>query len=190
MNKLFITSILSVILIFSAHAQNSSISGNVRYFNLAATPMDDSTIVYLMQGTNVISQINTDNTGAYQFTNVTPGQYTIKSATIKKPGGWNGLDALLVLVSFSIQLPSYITGIKIAAMDVNGNELGNTADALAIVRLFTGQIPNFLPPNVSVPGNSSWISEKFTIQVAPNATYSQDIKMICTGDVNGSFLPY
>jgi hypothetical protein len=189
MNKLLITSILSVLLAFTAIGQNNSISGIVHYFSLAATPMDDSTVVYLMQGTNVISQVNTDIAGAYQFTNVTPGQYTLKAATIKKAGGLNSLDAYLVLLAFS-QINPLIPGIIKTAADVNGNGIVNSADALAIIRAFTGQIISFLPPNVSVPGSPSWISEQFTLQINPNATYTQDIKMICTGDVNCSFIPY
>ena len=91
MFKHLIFSILPFVFAFGSLAQNSTIGGVVRYFNLQGSPMHDSTIVYLMQGTNVISQTNTDNTGVYQFTNVTPGQYTLLSGTIKKPGGWNGM---------------------------------------------------------------------------------------------------
>ncbi len=177
-------------LLITSLAQNNSLSGIVRYYNYWNTPMDDSTTVYLMQGSSAIYQTTVDINGHYLFTGIQAGNYTLMASSTKITGSINMVDALIVMVGSSSGFPPYITGIKLKAADVNGNGFANTVDALAISRFFVGQISNFMPPNVPLPGNNKWISETFTIQIQANSTYTQDLKMICTGDVNGSFIPY
>jgi hypothetical protein len=82
-----------------------------------------------------------------------------------------------------------LTGLKITAADVNGNGIPNSADALAVSRRFVGQIPNFLPPNVSVPGGPDWYYETFSVVVDGTANKTQNLFALCAGDVNGSYIP-
>jgi hypothetical protein len=173
----------------------SDVSGNVNYLHfqtsppyaLQPVPMNNST-VSLYQGSTLAYSTITDNTGHYLFSTIANGTYNIKFATQKVHGGLNASDALAILRHF-VQLPPMLTGLKITAADVNGNGIPNSADALAVSRRFVGQIPNFLPPNVSVPGGPDWYYETFSVVVDGTANKTQNLFALCAGDVNGSYIP-
>ncbi len=174
----------------TAFSQNNTLSGHVTYSNSAASPMHDSTAVYLMQGTALIRQTQVDSLGAFLFENVPAGVYLLKSVTTKVQGGINAVDCIGVLRNFA-HYPPLLTGLQIVAADVNASGgTSGSADALMIARRFIGMIPNFMPPNVAQPGGPDWVSEKFTLQIEENSVYTQDIRMLCSGDINGSFIPY
>jgi hypothetical protein len=182
MKKSFLLVLASLFITFLSFAQNNSITGQVRYKNISGTPLTDSTIVFLYHGTDLISSDTVDANGYYHFDNVVADTLIIKSNSYKKPGGWNALDALLVVKHFVGMLPP-LTGLNLTAADANdsGGTPGSV-DALAIARRFTGTITTFAPA-------SDWVSEKFTINIEADNNYTQHIYLLSRGDVNGSWVP-
>ncbi len=165
----------------------SDVSGYVKYDNNANTAMNNSTVSLSQNGTLAYTTI-TDNLGHYLFSTIANGTYSINFATQKAHGGLNASDALAILRHF-VQLPPMLAGLRILAADVNGNGLPNSADALAVSRRFVGSIPSFLPPYVSAPGGPDWYYEHFSVVVDGTANKTQNLKALCAGDVNGSYIP-
>ena len=176
-------------MVLNIQAQNNSLSGLVQYDNVALTPMHDSTTVYLMQGNTIVMETTTDNQGAYLFQDIPAGTYLLKAFSTKKIGGLNATVALSAVRHF-VNIPPLLTGLRFRAADAMGNGTVGTPDALAIARRSIGMIPNFMPPNVPAPGSPDWVSENFTLTIQADSTYTQNIKVLCTGDANGSYVPY
>ena len=167
----------------SLYGQNSIVSGHVMYKNLANTALKDSTFVYLKQGNIVIATDTVDSTGYYQFTNIPAGTYTVRSFSIKKWGGCNSTDCLLILRHF-VGLQPQLTGLNLIAADINqSGGVPASVDALGVQRRFVGMISNFLPA-------PDWYSTVHTLVITSGDTLIQDIRMLTAGDVNGSYIPW
>ncbi len=170
-----------------AFAQPGSISGSVSYVN--GSPIADSLAVAIYQpGMPVL--LDTVTLGGYQFTNLTPGYYELQAFCWGEWGGCNANDCIWIMRQFT-GIPPLLTGLALQAADVNNSGgTPNCLDALAIARRFVLQIPDFLPPNIGpYPGNQDWLSEKHQVFIAPGSAVTQDIKVICTGDVSGNYYP-
>ena len=156
-----------------------TVSGKLTYFNNSSTPLKNC-MVYLMNGNDTIGMYTTGTTGEYFFANVQPGTYHVKvKCNIMFGGSGGATDALMILRHF-VGLPPLLTGLKLAAADVDASGYAGVADALMIERRFVGQINSFPSGN--------WIFENPAIQVL-NTDIIQDIKGLCFGDVNGSYIP-
>jgi hypothetical protein len=85
----------------------------------------------------------------------------------------------------------YLTGLRLIAGETSGaGAIPAELDELLIIRRFLKVIPNFMPPSVH-PGRPDWVYEVFNITIASsNGNVSKQIKMLCTGDCNGSYIPY
>ncbi len=167
-----------------------SISGQVNYANPALTPIHDSTLVFVYQGTTVISQMPVNPGSSFSFTGLPDGTYTVKALVSKKAGGWNAMDGLRVLCFF-VQIPPLLSGIYLQAADANGSGgIPGSTDALSIIRRCVGQIPNFQPPYNPQPGMPDWVSETITVDIISGSAETITVLVLCTGDVNGSFTPY
>jgi hypothetical protein len=156
----------------------SSLSGYVTYDNVAHTPMTNTT-VYLKQGSTIVSQTTTDQTGYFMFANPPAGTFVLSGSTSKPWGGINSTDALLITRHFAGMLT--LAGLKLTAGDVNGNIALNSLDALLVARRFAGIINTF---NVG-----DWVFSKETIVISGTTAIVQNLKALCTGDVNGSYTP-
>jgi hypothetical protein len=161
------------------------ISGSVTYNNTVQTPMTN-TLVQLLDSTGHVKfDATTDSTGYYQMNfNLTdiggPGTYTLKAVPTKPWGGVNSVDALGIARSFTGAAP--LVGLRAAAADVNGSNTVNSLDALTTSRRFSGLITSFTVGN--------WRSEQLPIIIGNITTqYTQNLKVICFGDVNGSYQP-
>jgi hypothetical protein len=154
-----------------------NISGKINYDNTLLSAMNTTTI-YVYNSEDVkIDSANTDISGAYIFHDLFNGSYKLKCKIARNWGGSNPLDALLVnryfIGSFIITDP-----LKLKAADVSNNKVINPLDALMINRRYIGALHNFPAPD--------WIFESPTVIVI-GADVTQNIKAICTGDVNASY---
>lgn len=161
---------------------HTTITGIVVYNNLAQTPMDFTEVILSdMNGTQVAS-VMTDGTGHYTFENVPLGIYQVKALGYPGVfGGINAIDALNILKHFVGM--SVLTGVNLLAGDVSGSVpfMVNSVDALMVQKRFVGMITSF---NIG-----DWVSETHALNITEVTTYTQNIKVLCAGDVNGSFTP-
>ncbi len=156
----------------------SHVMGHLNYFNNTNTPVTN-TPVFLKQNTDTLAISTTDITGSYHFQGLsTSGNVNIAVNCTKPWGGGNAVDALNVMKHFvgMIQL----TGLKLKVSDVDGSGNPNAVDALTIMKRFVGM------QNYFVPGD--WAFENPLISIPYNDTAFQDLKGLCYGDVDGSYL--
>jgi hypothetical protein len=154
-----------------------SISGSVSYDNNASTAMTNTT-VSLRSGSTVVTTTNTGSTGSYTFNNVVNGNYTLSFATTKPWVGVNATDALRVAQAAAQQV--VFTAIRSLAADVNNSNTVNNTDALQISQR-TSQLRSSFTAG-------DWRFENPSITVSNNQV-TQNIKALCSGDVNGSGTP-
>ena len=76
---------------------------------------------------------------------------------------------------------AYLQGIFLAAADIDGSQYINSIDALAILKRFVGITSSFPV--------SDWTFEQKTVTIGLTGQNTIYIKGLCTGDVNGSWLP-
>ena len=179
MKKIAIALLLTAVLVSSNLKAQYTVSGVLSYFNYYATPLKNC-MVYLTNGNDTVGMYNSGTTGQFIFTNVSPGTYHLKvKCNIMFGGSGGATDALLILRHF-VGLPPLLTGLKLAAADVDASGYAGVADGLMIERRFVGLATSFPSGN--------WIFEDPAIQVI-NANITQNIKGLCYGDVNGSYIP-
>lgn len=154
-----------------------SISGTVVYDNTSLTPLSNVQ-VYLKADTVTVKTATTDANGAYSFTSVANGTYTITGSCTKPWGGVNSTDALQVRRHIASVIA--LTGLKLVAADVNLSGSVNSTDALFIRRRIASTITSFTA--------GDWAFESIPVTVS-NVNITQDLKGICIGDVNGSNIP-
>ncbi|HRY34182.1 MAG TPA: hypothetical protein P5531_14550 [Bacteroidales bacterium] len=185
---LFLFAMLSALL--PATAQFGTIKGSVRYYTENQILIRDSAVVTLYLDGLALASCPVSPAGSYEFNGLMADTYDIHVSCTKYWGGANSVDALLVLKHF-VNQPACLFDLCLLAADVNAScGIPNAADALAIIRRFTGQIMNFMPPNVNPPGGSDWVSERPSVIVYAFSVSYQNIHILCTGDVNGSFTPF
>ncbi len=154
------------------------ISGTLTYDNAANTPLSCCTVLLKDTSGNVIDTTDTGTNGEYTFTGLQDGIYSLTATTAKTPGGINSLDALEALKHYTEFIT--LTGLRFLAADVNGNGYINSSDALVIAKRYTELILTFPIGN--------WVFEEptFTLSGSPVVV---NFKGLCTGDVNGSYVP-
>lgn len=170
---------MGLFLSFKGYSQDNSLSGYVMYKNSSNTPMHDSTFVFLKQNNVVFATDTVDSTGYYEFNDIPAGTYVVSAGCIKKWGGGNATDALLILRHF-VGMQPQLSGLNLVVGDVNqSGGVPASVDALAVSRRFIGMISSFAPA-------PDWYSTKHTKTIAEGDTLTQNIMMLCAGDVNGS----
>jgi hypothetical protein len=157
------------------------IRGVVRYDNAALTPLSGVEVRLLDSNAVYNTNINaiTDISGAYTMSfTVGGGNYYTTAISTKYWAGVNATDALSINRHFTGVFP--LTGLRLKAADTNGSGAVNAVDALTATRRFSSIISNF-------PTVGDWVSETTTISISTGTpTYTRNIKMLSTGDVNGS----
>jgi len=154
------------------------ISGNVRYDNSVNSPLSGVT-VKLMQGPFVISTTQTDADGVYTFHDVIPGNYALRCTSSAPWGGVNAVDALMILKHFAgINL---LSPFRIVAADADASNFLNSVDALTVSKRFVGFISSF--------AKGDWVFDSPLVTVSANQDVQQNIKGICRGDVNATYIP-
>lgn len=156
----------------------ANLSGHITYANSLASPLGN--VLVTLSGNGIIPQsIATDSQGYFSFSGVAPGNYTLTCQSTSPWGGGGSNDALMVLHHYVGN--STLTGINLVAADPNNTGYVNSADALEIAKRFVEIISSFSRPD--------WIFEAPQLNIPPTGTTEIMIKGICTGDVNGSYIP-
>lgn len=176
MKKIFL--ILFVIALTYAKAQYK-IDGLVTYDNSVWSPFQQTEVNLKDLSDNIVATVFTDNSGYYYFINIPNGSYKIELKITYKWGGGNPSDALLVNRYFIQQYNFYDELMKKAA-DVNIDNNKNTLDALLINRRFVQLISSFKA--------GDWLFDDNNVTVDGQDIHKY-IKVICTGDVDGSYCP-
>ncbi len=156
-------------------ANQCSISGTLKYDNLALTPLAGVTLRLIDSQGNTVGQTVTDAQGNYHISNIVPGTYTVDWLN---PLPWSGVganDALLISRSFSSL--AVLIGTKIKAADVNLSQTINSSDALQVSRRFAGLINNFTAGN--------WVYN-LGLVILTSGPNTINLNALCTGDVNAS----
>ncbi len=157
---------------------SSGLTGTLKYDNASFSPLA-AVMVRLMAGGVCIDSTVTDSTGVFSFTGLDPGVCELQAACFLPWGGVNATDALIILKHFTgITL---LEGLKATAADVDASGFINATDALMAAKRFTGLISAF-------PAGD-WISEHPQLILPPGAAVIQDIRCLCTGDVDGTYFP-
>ncbi len=156
-----------------------NITGQLTYLNPDHTILGSVT-VELWKDNVLIDTTITDDLGNYEFTDLTTGIYVIDVNINKPSGGWNAVDALLILKEYVIG--GFLTGLPWLSGDVDGSTYLNSADGLLVIERYA-EITNGFPAG-------DWVSDRPQVIVSETGTYTQDVHVLCTGDVNGSFTPH
>jgi hypothetical protein len=132
-----------------------------------------------MQGPFVIHTTLTDGNGFYSFSNLVPGNYSIHCSSSKDWGGANSVDALLILKQFTGM--NLLNPLRLSACDIDASSNVNAIDALTVSKRFVGLINSFT--------KGDWIFDNPWVSLSANQDAMMNIKGICRGDVNGSYIP-
>ncbi|MGE5424983.1 MAG: NosD domain-containing protein, partial [Syntrophothermus sp.] len=174
------------------------VSGYVKYYNNASTPMDHVTI-NLKQGSSLIYSTTTSSTGTYSFPNVCDGEYTVEllTNTTENPvGGINSTDAAQVNYWFSNHYN--IEKVRFFAGDV-----GTATHDYELLPMDASKIVEYFVTigNPAQPFPSSWTFWKtndgtsaqnpsHVLTVAVNgSSLTQNFYALVSGDFNRSFVP-
>jgi len=157
------------------------IYGVVEYNDTLApsTPLSGIYIHLKDMNSNTVATCITDSLGHYEFNTLFSGNYFLEEQISIPWGGVNTLDALMVVFTFIGT--NTLTGLNLTAADVNADGVVNTMDALNIQQRFVGMITSF--------NAGDWACEQDTIIVGGNTHSEYNYRALCTGDVDGSYIP-
>ena len=178
-----------------------SLTGTVKYYNTAGTPLDGVSVKLLNEGTTTeVAFTTTDIYGAYSFYNVCPGIYDVVISTAKPMRSINSTDAGQVNawnVSQSDGAWSPVEKVRFLAGDVNGDNQIHALDA--------GMIQNyFLTLGTGVTFDKPWEFWKtddvisvqpqteniLKVEVLPGSTDAElDFYGLVSGDFDRSNVP-
>ena len=155
-----------------------SVSGKFAYANSNNTPL--SLIYMLAKIINTKLYIGyTDYSGNYSVDGLEKGMYAfLAPENHYKWGGVNSTDALAI----RRYLASLVTldPMQLLAADINGDGKVTSTDALLLRRRIAGIDTSFAA--------GDWIYNNFDFEIK-NLNMVKDIKVICRGDVNASYIP-
>lgn len=154
------------------------ISGRLSYDNSANTRLQGVWVYLTDADGSLLDSVVTDANGAYGFAAQYTGNYALAFRSEAAWGGGNSVDAQLILRHF-VQLTT-LTGIRLQAADTDFSGAINSIDALLVAKRFTG-IVNAFPAG-------DWVFEPYSFSYQGNRRY-KNLKALCTGDVNGSYVP-
>jgi len=155
------------------------ISGTVTYDNAFSTVLA-GVKVYLLDNTmQAVDSIFTDTIGNYMFYNVGQGTYSIKVHSDRPWGGVNATDALFIMQYFTGL--ANLFGLRLIAADIDLSNYVNATDALYAAQRFVLMINSF-------PAGD-WIFENPSVTIDGSGPVVQDIRGLCVGDTDGSFVP-
>ncbi len=166
------------------------LKGQLRYLNTATTPLNGISL-QLVNNSNIVVATTTtfsytDNSvpsgpvvlgGYYQFYNIADGNYTIRATSGLQWGGVNATDALIIKLH-TVGL-TVLSGLPLAAADINLSHFVNSTDALLIQLRVVGIINQF--------AIGDWVYSDTVVSVS--GLTSHNFTALATGDVNQSFNP-
>ena len=155
------------------------VSGMVSYKNSANTPLKN-VVVTLTPTSGAPMVATTDATGAYMFSGLSAGTFTV---SVAKTGDWGGVNA-----SDALQAARYfqnlvtLDSIQVLAGDVTNSGTVNNSDALDIVRRYVGLISAFTKPDWTFLPSSQSVT-------ITNSNVVVNVIALATGDINESYTP-
>jgi hypothetical protein len=160
------------------YESSGDITGTITYGNNAGTVLKNVT-VELIQGGNVMASCVSNANGQYSFSGIVPGDYTLHCSSAAAVGSITSTDAWWVNMHFLGY--QNLTGIWLKAADVNNSNSVNVIDAMQCVKRFAGVITTF--------DSGDWTFEEPAVSVSYGSSQTINLKGLCYGDVNGSFVP-
>jgi len=161
-----------------------NLTGYVTYDNPYSTGLNGVDVQLYSSSGVLLSTVTTgpntfsaNEPGFFAFSNITNGNYTLKAHSNGTFGGNNATDALIVQLNVIGSYP--LTNFRKLAADVNGSQFTTALDALYIKLRTVGMINSY-------PAGD-WLFTDTTF--ALSTTAGIDLKGICFGDVNGSYIP-
>ena len=155
-----------------------AISGKLTYPNASNSPLSNVVLTLKNNSGSVVATTTTNAIGEYAFENLPDGVYTIESATTRP---WSAVTASDVLLySKHIANITLLTGIHLAAGDVNGNGTVTASDLLMIKKRIAN-ITNSFPVG-------DWLFNATPITLV-GSNVVKDYYGIIYGDANGSYNP-
>ncbi len=162
----------------SQYTTATVMSGTVKYANVGANPIKTATMVVKDFGGATINTTTTNTSGVYAFSSMVSGNYKMTITPSAVWGGVNSTDALNILNHFAMITP--LTGMKLAAADVNFSHSANGTDALLVMKRYSGMITSFAA--------GDYLYHYDTV-ITNGSNVTGNIEMICFGDVNASYAP-
>jgi hypothetical protein len=174
------------------------ISGYVKYENNPKTPLDGLKITLKKDGTPVGSPVTTGTNGYYDFGGLTNGSYSLEVATAHPSGNWqtwggvNNTDALIVLNHINNSVPLTVNPpvVRITASVKLPHPAIDNTDYIAIRQ--ASKYPATGYNYFSIP---KWVFSGTTTTTGLTginlncANVTRDIRGLCAGDVNGTYVP-
>ncbi|MCX6271324.1 MAG: C10 family peptidase [Bacteroidetes bacterium] len=157
---------------------NGKLAGTLKYDDIQAVPLQGVTVL-LKSADTIAAQTLTGPSGGFSFPVVNPGTYTLDAQCTHPWGGVNAADALLIMKHF-VQI-SPLTGLRMRAADLNAAFGINAGDALLAMQRFVGNVNSYV--------TGDWLFDNPLITLLDGDSITQNIKGLCFGDVNGSFVP-
>lgn len=153
-------------------------SGVLTYHNSTSTPLSNTKIILLKNGIVKVDSVVTNSSGQYKFSNVENGYYSLSISPGYVWGGVNSTDALLIR-KYLVNTYTF-DSLQLKAADVNNTNTVNSTDALKIKLRVVGTDSTF--------ASGDWIFNETSFMIS-NSDLVKDIKAICVGDVNSSYIP-
>jgi hypothetical protein len=153
-------------------------TGTVKYANTGANPMKNAAMVVKNFAGTTINSATSNTSGVYALPSMASGNYRMTITPSNAWGGVNSTDALNILNHFAQITP--LTGMNLAAADVNFSHSVNGTDALLVMKRYSGMITSF-------PAGDYLYHYDTVIMNGSNVT--GNIQMLCFGDVNSTYAP-
>lgn len=164
--------------VFGAARWSKTISGQLLYDNTASTALNNSTVYLKSQTGDVIESATTDASGNFLFKAV-DGVYVLDANCNKTWGGLNLQDAIQLRRKISNVIT--FSALQTKAGDINCNNSINVQDVIYMRQ----KISNLNPTQWTV---SNFLFENPTVTIT-DSNITQNIKSLCGGDVNNSYIP-
>ncbi|MCX6270916.1 MAG: hypothetical protein NTU44_06800 [Bacteroidetes bacterium] len=162
-----------------ASVSGGSVNGQVLYDNAQLTPLG-STWVYLQSLTRItLDSVMTDEAGNYHFCGLENTTYRFAFKPLTPIGGITNEDVQDIFMDYMGF--GTLSPFRQLAGDVNRNQYINSTDAMLALRRVLSQISSFPTGN--------WVFEDPYVVIQDGSSIILNIKGLCTGDANGSYVP-
>ncbi|MFZ4521951.1 MAG: Kelch repeat-containing protein [Bacteroidales bacterium] len=162
----------------SLSTPSTLLGGTVKYANLTANPIKTAAMTVKNFSNTAIASTTTNTSGVYAFPSFVSGNYKMTIVPSAVWGGVNSTDALNILNHFAQITP--LTGMKLAAADVNYSHSVNGTDAMLMMKRYTGMITSF------AAGDYLYHTDTLIVN---GGNVTNNLKMLCFGDVNATYAP-
>jgi len=153
-------------------------SGTLKYSNSVTTPLNGVTVELVNSSAVVVATTTTDAAGAYTFTGVANGNYTVRPSIAMIWKAVTSMDVTIYKKHIAAEVGFVLTGMKLISGDVNGSSTLTSMDLTSILQRISTQITSFSVGN--------WAVESGAITVS-GANVTKNLGAICYGDGNTSY---